>query len=76
MRFIMITTVVASVAIAMAVPALDSHRERRLCFYDTAPDPMCCRPILLGIGGLHCTPREFSLRLGIEGDRSFILCYL
>ena len=67
MRFIMITTVAASVAVAMgAVPALDKGRAR-LCSANTASNPVCCGTVILGVLGLDCATREFYLRLRIKG---------
>jgi hypothetical protein len=75
MRFFMITTVAASVAVAIAVPTLD-NRQERLCSSALYSSLQCCSTDVLGVADLGCTPREFSLLLRIKGDRSFISRYL
>jgi len=64
----MITTVAASVALAIAVPTLNNS-QARLCNSDTASNPLCCATDVVGVVNLDCSPREFSLRLGIKGIR-------
>jgi len=72
----MITTVAASVAVAMgAVPALDKN-PARLCHSGTASNPVCCSTDVLGLADLDCATREFSLRLRIKGDHLSTLFYL
>jgi len=57
----MITTVAASLVVAIgAVPALDNN-QARLCSANTASNPVCCSTLVIGIVGLDCTTREFSL---------------
>jgi hypothetical protein len=66
MRFFMITTVAASVAVAIAMPAPDGREA--LCNAG-ASIPLCCSTDVLGAVDLDCGPRESSLRLGITGNR-------
>jgi len=59
----MITTVAASVAVAIAMPALDSTSQEtpRLCSSATASNPLCCATDVLGAADLDCASREFLL---------------
>jgi hypothetical protein len=75
MRFFMFTTVAASVAVAIAVPALD-NRQARVCNSRLYSQPVCCSTNIVGVAAVDCAPREFSLRLRIKRDRSFKLRYL
>ena len=57
----MITTVAASVALAMGATLASDNHSARLCSANTASNPVCCSTLVLGIVGLDCTAREFSL---------------
>jgi len=57
MRLFMITTVVASVALAIA---LDNGREP-LCNSGTASNAVCCSTNIVGAASLDCGTREFLL---------------
>jgi len=72
----MITSVAASVALAMGAVVVSDKHPARLCSANTASNPVCCATIVLGLLGLDCTTREFSLQLGIKGDHLSILPYL
>jgi len=68
-------TVVASAAVALAMPGGDGGSSSGggggngvLCHSSTFPNPECCATDVLGVADLDCTPREFSLRLCIERD--------
>ena len=66
MRFFMITSVLASVAVALAMPGVSgggSGGDGTLCHSSTFPNPECCATDVLGVADLDCTPRKFSLRL-------------
>ena len=63
----MITTVAASLAVAIgAVPTSDNN-QGRLCNSDTASNPVCCSANVLGAAAIDCATREFSVRLSING---------
>jgi len=63
MRFFMITTVAATVAVAIAMPAMDSNSQEtpRLCSSATASNPLCCATDVIGVADLDCVSREFLL---------------
>jgi len=67
MRFVMITSVLASVAVALAMPGGGGNGggggDGVLCHSSTFPNPECCATDILGVADLDCTPRKFSLRL-------------
>ncbi|KIM42521.1 hypothetical protein M413DRAFT_26572 [Hebeloma cylindrosporum] len=66
MRFITITTVAASLAMAIAMPASDNVNinyargatasSARLCNDDTASTALCCSTPVLGAISLDCAP--------------------
>lgn len=61
MRFIMITTVAASVAVAMGAVLASGNEPAHLCNSGTASNPVCCSTDVLGLADLDCATREFSL---------------
>lgn len=63
MRFIMVTTVAASVVLAMGAVLASDNEPVLLCSSKTASNPVCCGTDVLGALDLDCVTREFSLRL-------------
>ena len=64
MRFSMITIVAASVAAAIAMPAMEAANAQEtgnLCRSATAPNPVCCATDIVGIADIDCSTREFLL---------------
>ena len=76
MRFITITTVAASVALAMGAVLASDENIASVCNSGNAKNPVCCSTDVLGVASLDCTTREFSLRLRITGDHLSTLSYL
>jgi len=74
MRFFMITAVFASVAVAIAMPAMDAYAQEtpRLCSSGTASNPVCCALSVLGAADLDCAPREFFLPACANRRKSLI----
>ena len=63
MRFFMITSVLASVAVALAMPAEGGAGDSVLCPLATFSNPRCCATDSDVLGGTilsDCTPRKFS----------------
>ena len=75
----MITTVAASVALAMGAVLASDENPARLCSSNLASNPACCTINVSLLGSVTmgaCDPREFSLQLRIKGDRLSTLPYL
>ena len=65
MRFTMLTTIAASVAVAIAMPALelDGRQAGRLCNANGGSNAVCCATDIVGAAALDCGPREFQPQL-------------
>ena len=62
MQFLMITSVLASVAIALAMPG-GSGGGSYACPAGLYSNAQCCATNVLGVAALDCAGRKFSLRL-------------
>jgi hypothetical protein len=67
MQFLMIATVVASAAFALALPGGGGNSNGggnvELCPTGLYSNPLCCTVDVLGVADLDCDEREFSLQL-------------
>ena len=67
MQFFMITSVLASVAVAFAMPGGDgssgSGGNQSLCPIGLYSNPKCCSVDVLGVAAVGCATRMFSLQL-------------
>ena len=64
MRFSMITILAASVAAAIAMPAMEAANAQatgNLCSSPTASNPVCCATDIIGVANIDCASREFLL---------------